>query len=343
MRLTRIDFAVTTLILTLDTACAVILPERSRSQRALGPPIQQADADAVAQTAYRRMVADPELRPIVATLSNPTISDFWMTSELALHGQPLRALRKAEAARVLGKVASLLFESFAPLRRQHPRGRSYIAKLIIDGQELGSIAVDGVDPAQTRVSYIHRWSGPSGTARAAAPLDPALMGPVATGTGRAPLTPKEAYDLALARAVKWQKDALLHELQTLGDAGVDAEGRSSAWVFKFYSDAAAEIYSLIVQDGSIRPGFPQPADGLRTVPVDAPRILDGRRLVEIAEAAGGRAYSTRGARPRVVLQSVASTRRAAWYVHYEDSAKTNRRDLLVIIDAETGQVLHTSR
>jgi hypothetical protein len=61
-------------------------------------------------------------------------------------------------------VGSILFESFQPVKRQHPKRGDYLVKLVIDAREIGSISVDGVRPEAIRVSYLHVWSQTAGDA-----------------------------------------------------------------------------------------------------------------------------------------------------------------------------------
>jgi hypothetical protein len=156
----------------------------------------------------------------------------------------------------------------------------------------------------------------------------------ATGTGKKPLTGKQAYDLTFAAASKWQKDAGLTELSTTSEGPIDSEGRSAHWVAHFYSPSGQQVLLASLDDGKLTQ-ITRPSNELRTAPIEADTILDTKRLREIAEEAGGSKCSSRGASASAGL--VPNRGRALWYFNYSDK-ETSKNICTIVVNANGGKV-----
>jgi ankyrin repeat protein len=170
---------------------------------------------------------------------------------------------------------------------------------------------------------------------AAPPVQPTYPKPVSTGTGKKPITAKQAYEMTYSVTVKWQKDAALTELTTTSEGPLAADGRSAHWVAHYYSPSAAQVYLTSIDEGKLTHSA-HPSNALRTITVDADTILDSKRLLDIAEGAGGSKYSASGAHLTAGL--VQNPRAGAlWYFNYEDAA-TSKNVATIVIEAQTGKV-----
>jgi uncharacterized protein len=170
---------------------------------------------------------------------------------------------------------------------------------------------------------------------AAPPVQPTYPKPISTGTGKKPITAKQAYEMTYSVTAKWQKDAALTELTTTSEGPLGADGRSAHWVAHYYSPSAAQVYLTSIDEGKLTHSA-HPSNALRTIVVDADTILDSKRLLDIAEGAGGSKYSASGARLTAGL--VQNPRAGAlWYFNYEDAA-TSKNVATIVIEAQTGKV-----
>jgi len=155
-----------------------------------------------------------------------------------------------------------------------------------------------------------------------------------TGTGKKPLTGKQAYDLTWAVTAKWQKDAGLTELSTTSEGPLDAEGRSAHWVAHYYSPSGKQVLLASLDNGKLTHSS-HPSNELRTITVDADMILDTKRLREIAEEAGGSKCTARGASVSAGL--VPNRERALWYFNYSDK-ETSKNIGTIVVNANGGKV-----
>ncbi|MBI1878945.1 MAG: protein kinase, partial [Chloroflexi bacterium] len=69
-------------------------------------------------------------------------------------------------------------------------------------------------------------------------------------TAAASLTGQEIADLALVEAQKWQADAVLSEISTSGLGPLDAEGKSTDWILKFWSPSTKGLNTLMFTKGT---------------------------------------------------------------------------------------------
>ncbi len=151
-----------------------------------------------------------------------------------------------------------------------------------------------------------------------------------------PVDAKTAYDLAKAAAVKWQADAELFDFGNLSTGPVDAEGRSTAWNLKWSSKSAGKMNMMSVTNGVLTT-FEMPGTGGRVVPVKPETILDSKKLVRMADEAGGAAHRAKGA--KVTLGIVGSTVKPGttlWHVSY--SGDDYKEVFHVGIEGETGKL-----
>ncbi len=168
------------------------------------------------------------------------------------------------------------------------------------------------------------------------PLPPARPAAksASTGTGKKPLTGRQAYDLTRAVTAKWRTDAGLTELSTTSEGPLDAEGRSAHWVAHYYSPSSKEVLLASLDDGRLTHSK-HPSNELRTVPIEADTILDTKRLRVIAEEAGGSKCTARGAAVSAGL--VPNRGRALWYFNYSDR-ETSKNICTIVVNASGGRV-----
>lgn len=131
-----------------------------------------------------------------------------------------------------------------------------------------------------------------------------------------PVDAKTAYELAKAAALKWQADAELFGFGNLVTGPVDAEGRSTAWNLKWSSKAAGKMNMMSVDNGVLTT-FEMAGAGGRGIPVKPGTTWDSKKLVKMADDAGGAAHRAKGA--KVTLGLVGSTVKPGttlWHVSY---------------------------
>ena len=149
------------------------------------------------------------------------------------------------------------------------------------------------------------------------------------------LTLAEAYAKAEKQAKAWKADAVPARLGNTSMGPLDAEGKSEAWNFQFYSKAANEHVGIQSFRGTwtcwadkgeagripdLKPGF----------------LVDGARLYALAKEHGG-ALLAKGFQVEVQTAAAPETRHATWYINFSD-ANAKSGGLSVIVDANTGKV-----
>lgn len=151
-----------------------------------------------------------------------------------------------------------------------------------------------------------------------------------------PVDARTAYEKAKAAALKWQADAEMFDLGNLSNGPVDAEGRSTAWNVKWSSKAAGKINLMSVNNGVLST-FELAGAGGRVVPVKPETILDSKKVVQMADEAGGAAHRAKGA--KVTLGLVGSSVKPGttlWHVSY--SGDDYKELFHVAIEGETGKL-----
>lgn len=151
-----------------------------------------------------------------------------------------------------------------------------------------------------------------------------------------PVDAKTAYDLAKAAAMKWQSDAEMFGFGNLSTGPVDAEGRSTAWNVKWSSKAAGKMNMMSVTNGVLTT-FEMDGAGGRVIPVKPETLFDSKKLVGMADEAGGAAHRAKGA--KVTLGIVGSTVKPGttlWHVSY--SGDDYKEVFHVGIEGETGKL-----
>ena len=146
---------------------------------------------------------------------------------------------------------------------------------------------------------------------------------------------KTAYDKAKAAAVKWQADAELFGFGNLSTGPVDVEGRSTAWNLKWSSKSAGKMNMMSVNDGVLTT-FEMDGTGGRGIPVKPETLFDSKKLVQMADEAGGAAHRAKGA--KVTLGIVASAVKPGttlWHVSY--SGDDYKEVFHVAVEGETGR------
>lgn len=150
------------------------------------------------------------------------------------------------------------------------------------------------------------------------------------------LTGQEIADLALAEAQKWQPDAVLSEISTSGLGPLDAEGKSTDWILKFWSPSSKGLNTLMFTNGTFN-SSPTNLPTPKTTLLDGV-ILDTKRLYDIAEKAGAAKYTAEGYRPMAAITPYPlDETRLTWYLNY--AGGDFRVVYTVVIDAKTGEVI----
>jgi hypothetical protein len=166
----------------------------------------------------------------------------------------------------------------------------------------------------------------SGNTPAAAPVQPVA----------AAMTGQEMVDLALVEAQKWQPDAVLSEIATSGLGPLDAEGKSTDWILKFWSPTTKGLNTIIFMNGAFTTS-PTDLPTPKTTVLDGV-ILDTKRLVEIGDQAGAAKYTAEGYRPMAAITPYPlDNNRLTWYLNY--AGGDFRVVFTVVIDAKTGEVI----
>ncbi|NJN93381.1 MAG: hypothetical protein HC875_04470 [Anaerolineales bacterium] len=152
----------------------------------------------------------------------------------------------------------------------------------------------------------------------------------------AAMTGQEIADMALVEAQKWQPDAVLSEIATSGLGPLDAEGKSTDWILKFWSPTTKGLNTIIFMNGAFTTSPTDLPTPKTTVLEDV--ILDTRRLVEIGDQAGAAKYTAEGYRPMAAITpNPLNEAQLTWYLNY--AGGDYRVVYTVIIDAKTGEVL----
>lgn len=149
-----------------------------------------------------------------------------------------------------------------------------------------------------------------------------------------PINAKAAYEMAKPIAHKWQSDVRLFAITSLTE--FDSDGQAAQWMVDFYSPSAKQMDRVMVMNGEPSESQMQSPALSDLVDVKASTILDSKKLNDIADAAGGAAYTSRNVHPAVALihNPIAGD---SWYFNYTDP-ETQRVTLTIVINAQTGKV-----
>jgi len=145
---------------------------------------------------------------------------------------------------------------------------------------------------------------------------------------------KFAYDTAKPIAHKWHSDARLFALTSLDDFGSD--GEAAQWMVDFYSPSAKKMERVMIANGDSSTSEMSSPELHDLVETTASLIIDSKKLNDIADAAGGSAYTSRNVHPSVALihNPIAGD---SWYFNYTDP-ETQRVTLTIVVNAHSGKV-----
>jgi hypothetical protein len=155
--------------------------------------------------------------------------------------------------------------------------------------------------------------------------------PAALAAG--PVDARTAYDLAKAAAAAWQPDAEMFDFGTLSTAPLDADGRSANWYAKWASKKAGKVNMMSVVNGALTT-FEVPTAGGRTIAVSPQSSFDSKKLLAAADAKGGAAHRSAGAKVSLGLVQSPVVNAPLWHVSY---AKGDKEVFHVAIEANTGK------
>lgn len=142
--------------------------------------------------------------------------------------------------------------------------------------------------------------------------------PAARAAG--PVDARAAYGLAKAAAAKWQPDAEMFDFGTLSTAPLDGEGRSADWYVKWSSKKAGKVNMMSVKNGVLST-FEVPTAGGRVIVVAAQSIFDSKKLLAMADGAGGAAHRAKGAAVSLGLVQNPVVNGPLWHVSYSKDSK----------------------
>jgi hypothetical protein len=119
---------------------------------------------------------------------------------------------------------------------------------------------------------------------------------------------------------------------------LDAEGKSTDWILKFWSPSSKGLNTIMFSNGnfvSSPTNLPTP----KTTILDGV-ILDTKRLYDIGEQAGAAKFTAEGYRPMAAITPYPlDENRLTWYLNY--AGGDFRVVYTVVIDAKTGEVIST--
>ncbi len=206
---------------------------------------------------------------------------------------------------------------------------------------LASAPTDTPTSAPTTESAALSSSSDSLKNEATTPTTEPTTAPVAPTTAPAPavaaaLTGQEVAEAALVEAQKWQSDAVLSEISTSGLGPLDAEGKSTDWILKFWSPSSKGLNTLMFTNGAFT-SSPTNLPTPKTTILDGV-ILDTKRLYDIGEQAGATQFTAEGYRPMAAITPYPlDETRLTWYLNY--AGGDFRVVYTVVIDAKTGEVI----
>ncbi len=155
-----------------------------------------------------------------------------------------------------------------------------------------------------------------------------------------PLMAKAAYEIALPLMQAWQKDAALFELTSVATLNVK-DGTCSDWHVKFFSPSAKQTNSVYIAQGK-----PQVMGALDMYAAESYTALDigsaafnSDKAMQIAEDAGGKAYTDQGAAASIKYVGQELYGGAVWVVNYSGAGSA----VVIIIDPKNGAVLANAK
>lgn len=150
------------------------------------------------------------------------------------------------------------------------------------------------------------------------------------------LSGEEVHALALAEAQKWQGDAVLSEIATSGLNPLNAEGKTTDWILKYWSPSSKGLNTIMLINGNLT-SSPNNLPTPKTTVLDGV-ILDTKKLYDIGDKAGAAKYTAEGYRPSAAVTiNPVNENQLTWYLNY--AGGDYRVVYTVIIDAKSGEVI----
>jgi hypothetical protein len=183
------------------------------------------------------------------------------------------------------------------------------------------------------------------------PVAPLALAALALGALATPLAAEEAckmeqlkdpklslaaaYAKAERHAKTWRADAVPARLGNTSQGPLDAQGRSEAWSFVFYSPSTDSHVGVTTFRGTYTCWADKGAAG-RLPDLKPGFLVDGAKLYALAQQHGGDLLA-KGFHVEIQTAAAPETRHATWYVNFSN-AENQSGGLSIIVDANTGKV-----
>lgn len=145
----------------------------------------------------------------------------------------------------------------------------------------------------------------------------------------------EAYAKAEKNAKAWKADAVPVRLGNTSMGPLDAEGKSEAWSFTFYSQATNARVAINTFRGTYT-CWADAGEAGRIPDLKPGFLVDGAKLYAFAKEHGSDLLA-KGFHVEIQTAAAPETRHATWYVNFSD-ANSKNGGLSVIVDANTGKL-----
>ena len=128
------------------------------------------------------------------------------------------------------------------------------------------------------------------------------------------MTSLEAYEKTRAIALKWQPDAELTSLTSLGTPEAGLDGRCAEWSIHYASKSGGKSNLMSVKNATITPFEIQGSSG-RVIEVVEGTIMDSAKLMQIAEENGGSSFPG----SKISIAVVQNRNGPLWHISYHDA------------------------
>jgi hypothetical protein len=145
----------------------------------------------------------------------------------------------------------------------------------------------------------------------------------------------EAYAKAEKSARAWKADVVPAKLGNTSLGPLDAQGKSEAWSFNFYS-ASADAWVGITTFRGMYNCWANPGKAGRIPDLKPGFLVDGAKLYALAQQHGADLLA-KGFHVEIQTAAAPETRFATWYINFSDKDSKDG-GLSIIVDANTGKL-----